>query len=170
MNDMSTVTFPNFPTNTNTRDFDALKVDNTTHAHLVSACTEIAQSQALVMDQIKVLKQLAEESSVSTSSNTPAIVDTTIDAAALIPLSAFERELCDLDGQIARLKNEMKVIEARVLTYDPKHGSDAAIILGFVARMLEVGQEIDGNYLADVLTSCTQAINNDSAPTPAYHS
>jgi len=75
-----------------------------------------------------------------------------------------EAELKKLDIRLGQIKNEMIETEARIMTFVPADVHDTQVLLRFVASVLEFGNKIDADYLADLLIGCSDAISPDVTP------
>ena len=70
-------------------------------------------------------------------------------------------ELKKLDVRLAQIKNELIETEARIMTFVPADMHDTQVMLRFVASVLEFGNKIDADYLADLLNGCSDVLDAD---------
>ena len=86
------------------------------------------------------------------------IDNATLTAVGEDEAAKIEAELQKQDLHLARIKNEMVEAEARIMTFEPTDAHDTQVLLRFIASVLEFGNKIDVDYLADLLTGCSDVV------------
>ncbi len=84
----------------------------------------------------------------------------TLSAVGEDEAAKIEAELQKQDAQLARIKNEMVEAEARIMTFEPTDAQETQVMLRFIASVLEFGNKIDPDYLADLLTGCSDVVSS----------
>lgn len=131
------------------------------HATLTHEIEHIGALQIELMErQRRLLSQLQSHAGKVAANvpSDPSSKNSSTTVTVQSQIHQIDHDLIDLDNRVQKINCEMRELEGRILTHEPKNLEGVQQMMRFVSNVLAMDHKIDPEYLSEVLACCSSTM------------